>query len=617
MVLSWAHRLDEVNYQQYVYGRSELHGVRQHDAKDDQRKHWSKSTGSEQVRARSRRDESKEKKLGEHGQSCKKAHAKAIVMDNGAIGLEPKAKERSSEVKFAPHNWEYCRRCGTLKPWKKPCEKCGHGKTHDRPKCKQAHIPEGKPCFEFSGVKNSKARLIREEDDKSKKAETEKDLAPMEIDELADGHSDSEGSLEDSLSNEHYLPPGVQSPCKSIVLQASVANGIVAEKPPLYVAELRASRLDDVNVSEGASGDSGTVVTDGYVNENMITRLQSTTDVIVEPLATEEAVKLATGQRIFITKRARIWVQLMLLACWAATLCQWVPAAKMEKGGDGNLDLPETPSWQSLAFEESASRRGQLDWLMVEQEALTRYMALEKWRHLCRGHTKLMWVVEHRNLFYLLGAPEARDEMCCRGIRMRSCSSWRRKSRRRANCKQVMRDIVCTTLQEAMRAQAVTKTSSRSNEPPARDVSKWQRTIKEPVKGSEVMNHKVQELASDAVGLQLQEQHAKWDHWQRDTAKLLIKDGVKQLTSECSTKHPNLLMQLLVLSHQGVMGHRHVGATMKAVQAVANWATMKDDVMKFLKGCRQCKWVDGEHLVLRPWAEQVVAMKPFEIIHVD
>ena len=62
VVLSWAHRLDEVNHQQYVYGSSELRGTQQSKARDGQRRLWSKSMGSERAKSKSDHDWLKEKK---------------------------------------------------------------------------------------------------------------------------------------------------------------------------------------------------------------------------------------------------------------------------------------------------------------------------------------------------------------------------------------------------------------------------------------------------------------------------------------------------------------------------------------------------------------------------
>ena len=75
-------------------------------------------------------------------------------------------------------------------------------------------------------------------------------------------------------------------------------------------------------------------------------------------------------------------------------------------------------------------------------------------------------------------------------------------------------------------------------------------------------------------------------------------------------------MRIAVVAHMGIGGHRRIKPTLQAVEAMFEWAQMKQEITAFTQSCIHCAQIDGK-TEPRPWGTGLHATKPNELIHWD
>ncbi|ETW07559.1 hypothetical protein H310_02046 [Aphanomyces invadans] len=105
---------------------------------------------------------------------------------------------------------------------------------------------------------------------------------------------------------------------------------------------------------------------------------------------------------------------------------------------------------------------------------------------------------------------------------------------------------------------------------------------------------------------------AELGSWNEDKKCFLAKSGKIWIPDDAL----DIQMQICVIAHAGVAGHRRLDATTRSVSEMFDWTTLEADVKQFVTSCLHCMVVDGES-VPRPWGEEQYATEPNELIHFD
>lgn len=78
-----------------------------------------------------------------------------------------------------------------------------------------------------------------------------------------------------------------------------------------------------------------------------------------------------------------------------------------------------------------------------------------------------------------------------------------------------------------------------------------------------------------------------------------------------------LQMQVMIMAHCGISGHRGVAATTSIAMEQYIWSTMKSDCREFVQQCLHCMTAASGEKIPRPLSSTVHGSRPNEVIHFD